>query len=301
MAKQSNSYHEWKDDSDSAWVNYVLFALIFVIVLGIGAAVYLNQDVLLGNEDDSTNPTVDADVAELDENADVAKNADEAVDSADTEDDDVSDTASNASTADDTADTDLLSDDTADDVGNTADFTAEEDADTDAVENDAANDEEADAAEESDDDSDFAPSGNVRLIENVPMRDILSIYAYPNPSIKLFSVLENFSPHAAGRYEEWVYVYYFYSEVVMDEDGETVLNRHNDLRDGWVARGRLQLTDAQFNSLRVLNPENLPALPNIEYTEETALPFLGLREVAAEEDVTVEESEQDQTEEQSTE
>ncbi len=288
MAKKSNSFHDWKDDSGSSRGNLLLFALIVLIVVAIGAGIYLNQDALLGNDDSGAKPTVESDVAALDENAD--QNVDEVSDEDTATDEDVLDTAADAPAEEDSAaDTDMVSDDSADadDEAMTADFTAEDDdAALSDAEADTADDEDVEADEAAEeDDSEFAPSGNVQLIENVPMRDILSIYAYPNPSVKLFSVLENFAPHAAGRYENWVYVYYFYSEVVMDNDGETVLNRNNELRDGWVSRGRLQLTDAQFNSLRILNPERLPALPNIEYTEETALPFLGMREVGSNEEI----------------
>ena len=288
--KSSNSFYEWKDDSDSPWMNILIGAVILVVILGIGAGVYLNKDTLFGG-DEGGDKTADADiptteVAEEETDADTdgaddmnseddgsAEEIDTSTDTPVPDDSDLNETSADQEEA--TIEVDAEDADSATDEATSESVEETGDGDTPDPAADEADADEADADEE----DDSAPSGRVNLIENVPMRDILSIYAYPNPSVKLFSVLENFSPHVAGRYENWVYVYYFYTEVVMAEDGETVLNRYHDLRDGWIAKGRLRLNDAQFNSLRVLNPDNLPPLPNLEYDEQTDLPFVGLRAV----------------------
>ncbi len=98
------------------------------------------------------------------------------------------------------------------------------------------------------------------IIEGVSSYGGFQVYPLPDRSSgRLFAAADTFTPHAAGRSTdgEWLFILYF--------DG--------DLQSGWVIRDSAAIPDADFNKLAVVDPDTLPALPELTYTESAARPF----------------------------
>lgn len=98
------------------------------------------------------------------------------------------------------------------------------------------------------------------IIENVSSYGGFQVYPLPDRSSgRLFAAADTFTPHAAGRSTdgEWLFILYF--------DG--------DLQSGWVIRDSAAIPDADFNKLAVVDPDKLPSLPELTYTESAARPF----------------------------
>jgi hypothetical protein len=89
------------------------------------------------------------------------------------------------------------------------------------------------------------------------------VEVFPAPdraSGREFAASMGFAPHAAGhdRSGEWVYIYYF-------EDGQLV--------SGWAPARQIALEENQFESLPMIDPLNLPVLPDLTYDDSAARPF----------------------------
>lgn len=127
-----------------------------------------------------------------------------------------------------------------------------------------------DADEEDDEDS--SPSGDgAQLGEAIPgLVESVQIGSggaevFPLPSRssgRIFAAagVSLFAPHVAGRTEEgdWVYIYFF-------DEGE--------LLTGWMPTSQMTLTDEQFDTLFVVDPDNPPDLPdNVPYDDYATRP-----------------------------
>lgn len=99
------------------------------------------------------------------------------------------------------------------------------------------------------------------IIENVSSRGGLEIFAEPDRANGgEFAAGANFQPHVAGINAEgdWLYIYYF-------DEGE--------LTAGWSPLNQMVLNVDEIASLSIIDPENLPELPDLPYNDLAARPY----------------------------
>ena len=94
------------------------------------------------------------------------------------------------------------------------------------------------------------------LLLNISTKSSIEIYTGPTTSSeRLIAANEGFSPHVVGVNADysWVYIYFFVPER---------------MQDGWIRSSRINLDETALNSLPIIDPENLPPLPVLEYSEQ---------------------------------
>ena len=107
------------------------------------------------------------------------------------------------------------------------------------------------------------PTPEPPLLENVPVaRGGIEVFPLPDrKSGRVFAaVTGTFAPHVAGRDEEakWFYIYYFDRGV---------------LKAGWSPSRGLVLEDEEVTALPVIDPEDMPDLPELEFNELASRPY----------------------------
>ncbi|MBI5930016.1 MAG: hypothetical protein HY862_11950 [Chloroflexi bacterium] len=101
------------------------------------------------------------------------------------------------------------------------------------------------------------------LLENVPVaRGGIEVFPLPDrKSGRIFAAATGtFAPHVAGRdaEEKWLFIYYFDRGV---------------LKAGWSPRRGLVLEDEEVTALPVIDPEDAPELPDLEFNELASRPY----------------------------
>lgn len=98
------------------------------------------------------------------------------------------------------------------------------------------------------------------IIENVPISGGVEVFPLPDRSSgRLFAAVSEFAPHVAGISEDgdWLLVVYF----------------QGGIRSGWAPARNLTLSDAQLGRLAVIDPDNPPDLPAMEFNDLASRPF----------------------------
>lgn len=99
------------------------------------------------------------------------------------------------------------------------------------------------------------------MFENVETIGGVEVFASPDQTEgRQFAASMGFAPHVAGHDEsgEWAFIYYF-------DAGQLV--------SGWAPARQIDLDSSQFEALPMIDPINLPSLPDIAFDESAARPY----------------------------
>jgi hypothetical protein len=105
--------------------------------------------------------------------------------------------------------------------------------------------------------SEIQPS--IVIIENVDTNGGVEVFEQPDRSVgRLFAASMGFQPHAAGRFEDWILIYYFDRGV---------------LTSGWAPGSQLILTEEELSGLPIVAPDNLPPMPELAVNDLASRPY----------------------------
>lgn len=92
----------------------------------------------------------------------------------------------------------------------------------------------------------------------VTTKNSFEIYVEPTTSSeRLVAAADSFSPYVVGKNADysWVYLYFFMPE---------------GMQAGWIRSTRMNLDETALNILPIIDPDNPPSLPTLEYDEQAA-------------------------------
>lgn len=97
------------------------------------------------------------------------------------------------------------------------------------------------------------------IIENVDTRGGVEVFPLPDRSSgRIFAASMEFQPHAAGQFEDWIFIYYFDRGV---------------LQFGWVPLSQIVLSEEELGSLPTISPDNLPPMPDLTMDDLASRPY----------------------------
>ena len=103
------------------------------------------------------------------------------------------------------------------------------------------------------------PEPQTVIIENVDTVGGLEVFPMPDRSSgRTFAAAMGFQPHVAGKFEDWLYIYYF---------------DRGTLQAGWAPLNQIILSEEELASLQTIAPDNLPPLPNLTANTLASRPY----------------------------